>query len=145
MPLISLCIIARNEESVLGRCLDSVADLVDEIILVDTGSTDRTKAAAAEYAAKIYDFPWCDDFSAARNFAVSQAVGDYWMWLDADDVIEGENHEKLRRILEHPDADVVFLPYWLSFDESGAPQMVSQRERIFRHIHKLFPISHRYH
>lgn len=62
MPLISLCIIARNEESVLGRCLDSVADLVDEIILVDTGSTDRTKAAAAEYAAKIYDFPWCDDF-----------------------------------------------------------------------------------
>lgn len=56
MPLISLCIIARNEESVLGRCLDSVADLVDEIILVDTGSTDRTKAAAAEYAAKIYDF-----------------------------------------------------------------------------------------
>lgn len=54
------------------------------------------------------------------------------MWLDADDVIEGENHEKLRRILEHPDADVVFLPYWLSFDESGAPQMVSQRERIFR-------------
>lgn len=132
MPLISLCIIARNEESVLGRCLDSVADLVDEIILVDTGSTDRTKAAAAEYAAKIYDFPWCDDFSAARNFAVSQAVGDYWMWLDADDVIEGENHEKLRRILEHPDADVVFLPYWLSFDESGAPQMVSQRERIFR-------------
>lgn len=132
MPLISLCIIARNEESVLGRCLDSVADLVDEIILVDTGSTDRTKAAAAEYAAKIYDFPWCDDFSAARNFAISQAVGDYWMWLDADDVIEGENHEKLRRILEHPDADVVFLPYWLSFDESGAPQMVSQRERIFR-------------
>ena len=97
MPLISLCMIVRNEEAVLGRCLDSVADLVDEIILVDTGSTDNTKAVAAEYAAKIYDFPWCDDFSAARNYAVSQAVGDYWLWLDADDVIEGENHEKLRK------------------------------------------------
>ena len=82
MPLISLCMIVRNEEAVLGRCLDSVADLVDEIILVDTGSTDNTKAVAAEYAAKIYDFPWCDDFSAARNYAVSQAVGDYWLWLD---------------------------------------------------------------
>ena len=58
MPLISLCMIVRNEEAVLGRCLDSVADLVDEIILVDTGSTDNTKAVAAEYAAKIYDFPW---------------------------------------------------------------------------------------
>ena len=74
MPLISLCMIVRNEEAVLGRCLDSVADLVDEIILVDTGSTDNTKAVAAEYAAKIYDFPWCDDFSAARNYAVSQAL-----------------------------------------------------------------------
>lgn len=132
MPLISLCMIVRNEEAVLGRCLDSVADLVDEIILVDTGSTDNTKAVAAEYAAKIYDFPWCDDFSAARNYAVSQAVGDYWLWLDADDVIEGENHEKLRKILEAPEADMVFLPYWLSFDAAGTPQMISRRERIFR-------------
>ncbi len=70
---------------------------------------------------KIYDFPWCDDFSAARNYAVSQAVGDYWLWLDADDVIEGENHEKLRKILEAPEADMVFLPYWLSFDAAGTP------------------------
>lgn len=132
MPLISLCMIVQNEEAVLGRCLDSVADLVDEIILVDTGSTDNTKAVAAEYAAKIYDFPWCDDFSAARNYAISQAVGDYWLWLDADDVIEGENHEKLRKILEAPEADMVFLPYWLSFDAAGTPQMISRRERIFR-------------
>lgn len=132
MPFISLCMIVRNEEAVLGRCLDSVADLVDEIILADTGSTDRTKAIAAEYAAKVYDFPWCDDFSAARNFAVSQAVGDYWMWLDADDVVEGDNHEKLRKILEHPDADMVYLPYWLSFSPDGTPQTISRRERIFR-------------
>lgn len=132
MPLISLCMIVRNEADVLGRCLHSVADLVDEMILVDTGSTDETKAIAAQYDAKIYDFPWCDDFSAARNFAIAQAVGEYWFWLDADDVIEGENHEKLRLILNHPDADVVFLPYHLSFDETGKPQVITQRERIFR-------------
>lgn len=132
MPVISLCMIVRNEETVLGRCLDSVADLVDEIIIVDTGSTDATKAAAALYEAKVYDFPWQEDFSAARNYAVSQAVGDYWMWLDADDVIEGENRQKLQKILENPGADMVYLPYFLSFDGEGLPQMMSVRERIFR-------------
>lgn len=137
MPLVSLCMIVRNEEAVLERCLDSVAELVDEIILVDTGSTDDTKKIASKFSAKIYDFPWRDDFSAARNYAVAQAVGDYWFWLDADDVVEGENQEKLRRILSHPDADVVFLPYQLSFDENGNPQMISHRERIFRRSAKF--------
>lgn len=131
MPLISLCMIVRNEAEVLGRCLDSVAGLVDEIIIVDTGSTDETKEIASQYAAKIYDFPWKDDFSEARNFAISQAVGDYWMWLDADDVIEGENQEKLQKILVNPAADVVYLPYYLSYLADGTPQMVSVRERIF--------------
>ena len=71
MPLVSLCMIVRNEEAVLERCLDSVAELVDEIILVDTGSTDDTKKIASKFSAKIYDFPWRDDFSATRNYAVA--------------------------------------------------------------------------
>ena len=58
MATISLCMIVKNEEAVLARCLDSVRDLVDEIIIVDTGSTDRTKAIAARYTGQIYDFPW---------------------------------------------------------------------------------------
>lgn len=132
MPLISLCMIVRNEEAVLGRCLQSIADLVDEIILVDTGSTDDTKAIAAQFEAKLYDFPWQDDFSAARNFAVEQAVGDYWLWMDADDVVDKENHDKLRRILEHPNADMIFLPYGLDPDAAGTPGTVTFRERIFR-------------
>ena len=69
MITISLCMIVKNEERVLKRCLDSVRDLVDEIIIVDTGSTDATKRIAAGYTDKIYDFTWNDDFSAARNFA----------------------------------------------------------------------------
>ena len=74
MATISLCMIVKNEEQVLARCLDSVADLMDEIIIVDTGSTDRTKEIAARYTDQIYDFAWIGDFSAARNFSFSKAT-----------------------------------------------------------------------
>ena len=67
MVSISLCMIVKNEEDVLARCLDSAAELVDEIVIVDTGSTDRTREIAARYTDKIFDFPWRDDFAAARN------------------------------------------------------------------------------
>ena len=67
MRSISLCMIVRNEEDVLGRCLTSICDLVDEIIIVDTGSTDRTREVAARYTDKIFDFTWIDAFAAARN------------------------------------------------------------------------------
>lgn len=69
MPTISLCMIVKNEEAVLARCLDSIADLMDEIIIIDTGSTDRTKEIAAHYTSKIYDYKWTNNFSAARNFS----------------------------------------------------------------------------
>ena len=72
MVSISLCMIVKNEEQVLARCLDSVRGLMDEIIIVDTGSTDQTKAIAAKYTDKIYDFEWISDFAAARNFAFSK-------------------------------------------------------------------------
>ena len=87
MISISLCMIVKNEELVLGRCLDSVKNLMDEIIIVDTGSTDKTKEIASLYTNKIYDFPWINDFAAARNFSFSKATKDYIMWLDADDVL----------------------------------------------------------
>lgn len=85
---ISLCMIVKNEEKILARCLDSVADLVDEIVIVDTGSTDATKKIAANYTDKIYDFTWVDDFSAARNFAFSKAEKDYIYTADADEMKE---------------------------------------------------------
>ena len=71
MSTISLCMIVKNEEDVLARCLESVRDLVDEIVLVDTGSTDATKAIAARYTGRIFDFPWRDDFATAPNFSRS--------------------------------------------------------------------------
>ena len=97
MPSISLCMIVKNEERNLPRCLDSVQDLVDEIVIVDTGSSDATRAAALRYTHRVYDFPWRDDFAAARNFAFDQGTMDYLMWLDADDVLEEADRERFRR------------------------------------------------
>ena len=67
MISVSLCMIVKNEEKVLDRCLKNVRDFADEIVIVDTGSEDKTKKIAGEYTDKIYDFPWTDDFAAARN------------------------------------------------------------------------------
>ena len=90
---ISLCMIVKNEEKVLARCLDSIADLMEEIIIVDTGSTDDTKKIAAKYTEHIYDFEWIDDFSAARNFSFSKATKDYIYVADADEVLDEENRQ----------------------------------------------------
>ena len=77
MITISLCMIVKNEEKHLARCLDHIANLVDEIIIVDTGSTDQTLEIASKYTSKIYTHPWIDDFSDARNYAFSKASMDY--------------------------------------------------------------------
>lgn len=110
---ISLCMIVKNEENILARCLDSVADLMDEIIIVDTGSTDRTKEIAARYTDQIYDFTWEDDFSAARNFAFSKATKDYIYSADADEVLDSENRKRFRQ-LKHvllPEIEIVQMKY----------------------------------
>jgi glycosyltransferase involved in cell wall biosynthesis len=96
---VSLTMIVRNEEDHLGKCLESVRGLFDEIIIVDTGSTDRTKEIAREFGAKVFDFVWIDDFAAARNEALSHATGDYAFWLDADDAVEPGEREKLAALL----------------------------------------------
>ncbi|MGL4848006.1 MAG: glycosyltransferase [Clostridium sp.] len=82
---LSVCLIVKNEEKNLPRCLRSVKDLVQEIVVVDTGSTDRTKEIALEYGAKVVDFVWCNDFSAARNLSIDNATGDWILFLDADE------------------------------------------------------------
>ncbi|WP_309088953.1 glycosyltransferase [Domibacillus sp.] len=90
-PFISLCMIVKNEEKVIERCLSSITHLVDEVIIVDTGSTDKTKAISEKYTSKIFNFEWVDDFSAARNFAASKASGKWLLVLDADEYVDEEN------------------------------------------------------
>ncbi len=133
--MISLCMIVRDEELALPRCLESVKGLFDEMIIVDTGSVDNTRRIAEEAAGKVYDFEWTDDFSAARNYSLSLAKGDWLMWLDADDVIESRDRELLKELfssLESERPDVVMLPYNVGFDEYGRVTLSYERERIFR-------------
>ena len=125
--------IVKNEEKVLARCLESVKTAVDEIIIVDTGSSDKTKEIALEYTDKVYDFEWIDNFSAARNFAFSKGEMDFLMWLDADDVVSPENCAKLIELKAHLDGtDVVMMKYNTAFDEIGNPTFSYFRERMVR-------------
>lgn len=113
MATISLCMIVKNEEAVLNRCLSSIADLMDEIIIVDTGSDDRTKEIAGRYTDRIYDFPWQDDFSAARNFSFSKATKDYIYAADADEVLDPENHRRFMLLKQSllPEIEIVQMKY----------------------------------
>src|SRR5579884_2195452 len=92
-PRVSLCMIVRNEESNLPSCLELIREIVDEIIVVDTGSTDKTKEVAANLGAKVFDFPWKDSFASARNESLRHATGEWIFWMDADDRMDRENIE----------------------------------------------------
>ncbi len=100
-PKVTLTMIVRNEESNLPACLESAADLFDEIVVVDTGSTDRTIEIAQSFGARVFDFVWVDDFAAARNASLARARGDYAFWLDADDVLDPRERDKLRTLLRN--------------------------------------------
>ncbi len=84
---LSLCIIVKNEELALPKCLASVQDVVDEMVVLDTGSTDRTIEIAQQFDTKVYHFTWCNDFSAARNAALKYVTGDWILVLDADEIL----------------------------------------------------------
>ena len=152
MVTISLCMIVKDEEKFLGRCLDSIKDAVDEIVIVDTGSKDATREVAAQYTDKVYDFEWIQDFAAARNFAFSKATMDYQMWLDADDVVE---ERQLTKILELKntlslDVDMVTMKYITAFDKNDKPLFSSTRERLLKRendfkwqdpVHECIPLQ----
>ncbi len=105
-PTISLCMIVKNEEARLGACLDSAADLFGQVVVVDTGSTDKTKEVAQRYDVTLAEFPWCDSFAAARNESIRHATGRWIMWLDADDRIDKENHRKLEQLFDNLGNDI---------------------------------------
>jgi GT2 family glycosyltransferase len=98
-PKVSLTMIVRDEEANLSACLGSIAGVFDEVVVVDTGSKDRTREIAREHGARVFEFPWVDDFAAARNAALARATGDYAFWLDADDVVEPAERPKLEALL----------------------------------------------
>jgi glycosyltransferase involved in cell wall biosynthesis len=107
MFTLSVCMIVKDEEPVLARCLACARRFADEIIVVDTGSVDRTKEIAAGFTDRVYEYAWRDDFAAARNYSYSLANCDYIMWLDADDVVEAQ---PALPVLLPPDAVLYFAP-----------------------------------
>lgn len=134
MITISLCMIVKNEQEVLSRCLESVKGVFDELVIVDTGSTDRTKEIALAYTDKVHDFQWVDDFSAARNHSFGLATKEYIMWLDADDVLLEEDRTELVRLKETLSApiDAAMMRYDYGFDGAGNVTLSFYRERLVR-------------
>ena len=128
--MVSLCMIVKNEEAILARCLDSVADLVDEIVIVDTGSSDGTKEIAKKYTSKVFDFNWIDDFAAARNFAFSKASMDYIYSADADEMLDEENRERFKALKEAmlPEVELVQMKYVTQ----GAEDAVQNARKEYR-------------
>lgn len=149
MITISLCMIVKNEERFIQRCLECVKDITDEIIIVDTGSNDRTKEIASWYTSKVYDFEWIDDFSAARNFCFSKATMDYIYTADADEIIDEENIRKflLLKNTISPNVDVVEMQYGnqlekgstYNFDVENRPKLF-KRLRTFRWIDPIHEV-----
>ncbi len=106
---LSLSMIVKDEERFLPGCLESVKGLVDEIIIADTGSTDSTKEIALKFGARVIDFPWRNDFSAARNESLQHTTGDWILYLDADERIDKSYHSSIREIISSRKADAVLL------------------------------------
>lgn len=135
MISLSVCMIVKNEEEVLGRALGCLKEIADEIIIVDTGSSDKTKEIAKKFTDKIYDFTWCDDFAKARNYSFSKATKEYIMWLDADDVIlEGDRQKliKLKEEINPENVDMIMLKYNIGMDKNNNPTLSYYRERILK-------------
>jgi tetratricopeptide (TPR) repeat protein len=161
-PSLSLCMIVRNEEKYFPRCLQSLKPLVDEMIVVDTGSTDSTRDIAEIFGATVFEFEWNDDFAAARNHSIDQASGDWILVMDADEVIASYDHQSLRDLIrKHHNNKVAFSIVTRNYthkyngfgwtanngsnpeEESGCGWTPSEKVRLFRNesnIRFQFPV-----
>lgn len=139
---ISACTIARNEAKNIRHWVNSVRTFADEIFVVDTGSSDETREIAQEAGAVIYEFPWCNDFSAAKNFALDKAIGDWVVMLDADEYFDEPSQGKLRAVLQkyHPQKSIAgFITPFLNIDVDQGGKILSRawQMRIFRREKQL--------
>src|SRR5690625_935876 len=126
--------IVKNEEDVLGRCLDSIYDLVDEINIVDTGSTDRTVDIAKKYTDRVYFFKWTGKFKDARNESFKYATKDYIFYMDADDVLLEDDRQKFKHLKQtlDPSVDAVSMYYNAGTDEFGNVTLTFRRNRLLK-------------
>lgn len=135
---LTLCLIVRNEEGFLGRCLASAQKLARQIVVVDTGSVDRTVGIARDFGAEVHFFEWVDDFSAARNFALEHARGDWVLVLDADEELMAEAGEALAGMLREPRVVAWRLPLEEAGERERGPSYVP---RMFRNAPGLYYVG----
>ena len=126
---ISLCMITKNEEKFLEQCLNSIKDIVDEIIIVDTGSTDKTKEIAKKFNAKIFDFKWIDDFSAARNESIRHAAKEWVLVLDADEILDEGGLKQIKELINDKENDAFMLLQKNYANESSIAGFVSEEHK----------------
>lgn len=134
---ISLCMIVKDEENFIANCLQSVQDVVDEIIIIDTGSTDKTTDIANTFDAKIYHLPWDNNFSAARNFSLEKATSKWIMILDADEELNPLDKSKLKKLINNKDIDAYYLKIYNYLGKNkGTTKLVDARISLFRNNQK---------
>lgn len=135
MKKLSLCMIVKNEAKTLDRALKNAYVYADEIIVVDTGSTDGTKEIALKYTDKVFDYKWKDDFSDARNFSFDKAEYEYIMWLDGDDFLPDNVAHKIRDWkFSGSDEDVLMCVYATAYNDNLEPTYQFLRERIVKNL-----------
>ncbi|MHB8578574.1 MAG: glycosyltransferase [Ignavibacteriaceae bacterium] len=134
--MITLSMIVKNEEKYLADCLASVQDIVDEIVLVDTGSTDKTIDIAKEYDAKIFNFNWVNDFSAARNYALDKSSGDWVLYLDADERLSPDSKAELRSLTKEIKKEAYYCIVD-NIDEIGHRAALMAYPRLFPNKNEL--------
>lgn len=133
MKTLSLCMIVKNEEKTLARVLEIGSKFADEIIIVDTGSTDKTREIALNFTEKVFYYEWNDDFASARNFSFDKAKSEYIIWLDGDDFLTKDSIEKIKEWKNNNnDEDVLMCAYALTYDQNFKPSYLFLRERIVK-------------
>jgi tetratricopeptide (TPR) repeat protein len=139
LPTVSLCMIVRNEAQYLRECLESVRGIVSETIVVDTGSTDGTREIATALGARIVEFTWAQDFSLARNCALSEATGKWILVLDADERLQPEHREKLAELLRSEAEKYPEPCHAFSLLQNSVIMQGSSRSSLLVSIIRLFP------
>lgn len=129
---LSVCLIVKNEEQYLGDCLTSIQDVADQIIVVDTGSTDNTIAIAESFGAEVHHFTWCDDFAAARNESIKYATSEWILWIDADEQLIPESKHALKKLLVFERQPVLYKIRIRNLKEDGSSYVLSSAHRLFR-------------
>lgn len=137
MPALTLSMIVKNEEKYLRGCLESVKSIVDEIIIVDTGSTDKTIDIAKEFGAKIFNFKWIKDFSAARNFALKKSTGKWIIYLDADERLDEDSIDEVKSFIKLNDKVGCFCAVHSIDTGNGSPNVMNY-PRLFKNSGKIY-------